>query len=76
VRAYKNYQWIVTDPDLLGGKLAIRGTRLSVSFLLECLAEQMTTEEIRATYGPFPEGAVPEILHLAATQFDDPGAAA
>ena len=27
--AYKNYRWIVADPDLLGGKLAIRGTRLA-----------------------------------------------
>jgi uncharacterized protein (DUF433 family) len=25
--AYKQYQWIVADPQLLGGKLAIRGTR-------------------------------------------------
>jgi len=28
---YRDYKWIVRDPDLLGGKLAIRGTRLSVS---------------------------------------------
>src|SRR5258708_6294122 len=27
--AYKNYKWIVADPQLLGGKLAIRGTRLA-----------------------------------------------
>jgi hypothetical protein len=36
--AYKDYQWIVADPQLLGGKLAIRGTRLAVSLILECLA--------------------------------------
>ena len=39
--AYKDYQWIVADPDLLGRKLAIRGTRLSVSLILECLANGM-----------------------------------
>ena len=31
---YKQYIWIVADPQLLGGKLAIRGTRLSVSLIL------------------------------------------
>ena len=36
--AYKDYQWIVADPQLLGGKLAIRGTRLSVALILESLA--------------------------------------
>jgi uncharacterized protein (DUF433 family) len=35
--AYRDYKWIVHDPDLLGGKLAVRGTRLSVSFVLACL---------------------------------------
>ena len=34
--AYKDYQWIVADPQLLGGKLAIRGTRLGVDLILEC----------------------------------------
>jgi hypothetical protein len=27
---YKDYQWIVADPQPWGGKLAIRRTRLSV----------------------------------------------
>lgn len=30
---YKNYQWIVADPELLGGKLAVRGTRLSLALI-------------------------------------------
>ena len=68
---YKHYRWIVSDPHLLGGKLAIRGTRL-VSFLLECLAEGMSAQEIRMTYGPFPEEAIGEILHLAAVKLDHP----
>jgi hypothetical protein len=33
---YKDYKWILADPALLGGKLAVRGTRLSVFFLLFC----------------------------------------
>ena len=46
MQSYKNYRWIVTDADLLGGQLTVRGTRLSVSFVLNCLAEGMTTQEI------------------------------
>ena len=75
MESYKHYRWIVCDPNLLGGKLAIRGTRLSVSFLLACLAEGMSAQEIRATYGPFPEESIAEILHLAAEELDHPLAA-
>jgi len=57
---------------MLGGKLAVRGTRLSISFLLACLAESMTAEEIKSTYGPFPEEAISEILQLAAERLQDP----
>jgi uncharacterized protein (DUF433 family) len=64
--AYRDYNWIVRDPDLLGGKLAVRGTQLSVSFLLRCLAEHMSAEEIMRTYGPFPKEAIPEIMKVAA----------
>lgn len=68
--AYRNYKWIVRDPDLLGGKLAIRDTRLSVSFLLGCLAEGMGPEEIVETYGPFPREALSEIMRVAAELLD------
>ncbi|MGI8743562.1 MAG: DUF433 domain-containing protein [Bryobacteraceae bacterium] len=40
---YKDYRYIAAGPELLGGKLAIRGTRLSVSLILECLANDMFT---------------------------------
>jgi uncharacterized protein (DUF433 family) len=76
VQTYKQYRWIVTDPELLGGKLVVRGTRLSVSFLLACLADGMTPDEIRATYGSFPEEAISEILRLAAERLEAPVAAA
>jgi uncharacterized protein (DUF433 family) len=76
MQSYKDCRWIVADPDLLGGKLAVRGTRLSVSFLLACLAEGMSVEEIQTTYGAFPKEALGEILSLAAAQFEHPVAAA
>ena len=32
-RRYKDYAWIVADPELLGGKLAVRGTAGSANDL-------------------------------------------
>ncbi|MGO9452416.1 MAG: DUF433 domain-containing protein [Candidatus Binataceae bacterium] len=61
---YRSYKWIVHDPDLLGGNLAVRGTRLSVSFVLACLAEGMNAAEISQTYGPFPIEAIPEMMRV------------
>lgn len=67
----KDYQWIVADPQLLGGKPAIRGSRLSVSLILECLANGMTVSEINEAFdNAFPPEALPEVLRLAAELTD------
>jgi len=64
---YKDYHWIVADPQFLGGKLAIRGTRLSVSLILECLAAGMSLPEIDEAFDcAFPYEALPEVLKVAA----------
>jgi len=64
---YKDYRWIVADPQLLGGRLAIRGTRLSVSLILECLAGGMSLAEIDEAFDhAFPHEALPEVLKVAA----------
>jgi uncharacterized protein (DUF433 family) len=68
--AYRDYKWIVCDPDLLGGKLAVRGTRLSLSFVLGCLGEGMSINEIARSYGPFPKQAMPEIMKVASELLD------
>ena len=70
-RPYKNYHWIVADPELLGGKLAIRGTRLSVALILECLANGMSLDDIdEAFHHAFPHQALPEVLKVA-SEFAD-----
>jgi uncharacterized protein (DUF433 family) len=76
LKAYKNYQWIVADPRLLEGKLAVRGTRFSVSFILSCLAESLSLEKIEDIYGPGVREAVPEALRAAAEAVDIPSPAA
>jgi uncharacterized protein (DUF433 family) len=65
-RRYKDYEWIVADPELLGGKLAVRGTRLSVELILECLSNGMTPDDIDESFHhAFPHAAVPEVLKVA-----------
>ncbi|HLG58317.1 MAG TPA: DUF433 domain-containing protein [Vicinamibacterales bacterium] len=41
---------IVADAEILGGKPCVRGTRLSVEFLLELAASGATQQEILARY--------------------------
>jgi len=69
--SYKDYRWIVADPRLLGGKLAIRGTRLSVSLILECLASGMSLADIDEAFErTFPHEALPEVLKVASELTD------
>jgi uncharacterized protein (DUF433 family) len=68
---YRDCRWVVADPRLLGGGLAIRGTRLSVALILECLANGMTVTDIDESFGgAFPHEALPEVLRVAAELAD------
>ena len=51
-------RWIVSDKDHLGGKPRVQGTRISVAFLLECLASGMSVDEIVDAYPTLTEEAV------------------
>ena len=67
LRPYKDYKWIVADARLLGGGLAVRGTRLSVPLILECLSNGMTLKDIDESFdNSFPHEALPEVLKVAA----------
>ncbi len=57
---------IVTNPEILGGKPIIRGTRLSVEFILELLASGMTKEEILADYPHITKEDLYAVLEYAA----------
>ena len=71
-----DYHWIVSNPEIFGGKPIVKGTRLSVSFILGCLAEGMSPEEIDQTYAPFPHEAIPEMMKLSSKLLDFPNVAA
>jgi uncharacterized protein (DUF433 family) len=51
-------KWIVADPEHLGGKPRITGTRISIAFLLESLAAGLTIPELVRAYPTLTEEAV------------------
>ena len=55
-------KWIASDKDHLGGKARVQGTRISVAFLLECLASGMSVAEIVDAYPTLTESAVQGVL--------------
>lgn len=63
--AIPGFRHLVTNPERLGGKPTIKGTRFSVSFLLACLAEGMSYEDIVREYSDFPRDSVAEALRFA-----------
>lgn len=66
IKNIPGYEWIVQSPDLLGGQPAIKGTRLSVAFVLESLAVGYSPEEMARDYPGFPAECVLEVLRYAA----------
>ncbi len=76
-KSYKHYRWIIADPDWLGGKPAILGTRLSVAHILECLSAGMSLDDINESFGGgVPAEAIQEALQVAAEFADKPCVAA
>ena len=53
-----------------GGEPTIRGTRLSVWFILACLTEGMSYEDIVREYSDFPHDSLAEVLRFAAEVTD------
>ncbi len=66
LKNYPGYEWIIIDDRMLGGTPTVKGTRLPVDLILNCLASGMTAEQIDEDYGHFPKGCIPEVLKFAA----------
>lgn len=58
--------WIVTNPDVLGGKPCIRGTRISVELILELLASGATRQDILTAYPQITNDGLTAALQYAA----------
>ena len=61
-------KWIVSDKYHLGGKPRVQVTRISVAFLLECLANGMSVAEIVDAYPTLTKDAVQGALRELAQE--------
>lgn len=43
-------EWIISNPEILGGKPCVRSTRISVEFVLEQLASGGSNEDVLRAY--------------------------
>lgn len=57
---------ITYNPKIFGGKPIIKGTRISVEFILELLASAMTPEEIVKEYPQLTKRDILAVLDYAA----------
>lgn len=62
---------ITFDPNILGGKACIRGMRISVSLIVNLVANGMTAPQIVAEYPDLEEEDVAQALKYAAWITDD-----
>lgn len=62
---------ITHDPDILGGKACIRGMRISVSLIVNLVANGMTVEEIIDEYPDLDPEDVQHALRYAAWAVED-----
>ena len=57
---------VSSDPEVMHGQAVIRGTRIPVAVVLDCLASGMTEEAIHEQYPTLPTSAVRAALAYAA----------
>jgi uncharacterized protein (DUF433 family) len=61
-----SFAHIVSNPEILGGKPCVRGTRISVEFILELVASGASRDDIVKRYPQLSREAVEEALRYAA----------
>jgi uncharacterized protein (DUF433 family) len=61
-------EMIMCDPAILSGKPIVKGTRISVALILQCLASGMTTEDILRGYPTLTKEGVQAAIEFAARQ--------
>jgi uncharacterized protein (DUF433 family) len=65
-----NDNLIVSDPEILNGKPIVKGTRISVALILQCIASGLTKEEILRGYPTLSREGLEAALDFAARQFE------
>jgi uncharacterized protein (DUF433 family) len=62
---------ITLNPDIMGGRACVRDTRVTVSLVLNLIANGMAWPEILAAYPYLEEGDIRQALHYAAWLSDE-----
>ncbi len=60
------FKRITFDPMIMGGQACIRGMRISVSLIVNLIANGMSKEEIIQEYPDLEQADIEESLHYAA----------
>lgn len=63
---FMSYQFIYFNGKILGGKPVIKGSRISVEFVMEWIASGGTVESLYKEYSYLPKGSVEEAVFYAA----------
>jgi uncharacterized protein (DUF433 family) len=66
VSSVNNLDRITFDPEIMGGRACIRGTRVTVALLLNLVANGMSVADIAAEYPYIEEEDVRQALRYAA----------
>ena len=62
---------VTSDPDILGGKACIRGMRISVSLIVNLVANGMTVQQILDEYPDLEPQDIEQALRYAAWVTED-----
>ena len=62
---------ITFNPNIMGGRACIRGTRVTVALILNLVANGMSTEEIVEAYPYLEAEDIRQALHYAAWLADE-----
>lgn len=65
------FQRITSAPDIMGGKACVRGMRITVSLIVNLVANGMSFDEILAEYPDLELEDIQEALRYAAWTADD-----
>ena len=60
---------IISDPEILSGKPIVKGTRISLALILQCVASGMTKEDILRGYPTLTREGLEAALDFAVRQF-------
>ncbi|MEE8469152.1 MAG: DUF433 domain-containing protein [Planctomycetota bacterium] len=64
--AFKNFDRITVDPDVLAGKPCVRGMRLSVERVLDVMSQNPSWDAVREDYPELEQEDLCQVLRFAA----------